>query len=245
MVENGFLERVNAVRARVTVACRRAGRDPCQVSIVAVSKTFGPEEVAAVAACGLNVFGESRVQEAAQKIPLCPGHLEWHMVGHLQRNKVRAAVRLFRMIHSVDSLRLLEAIDAACEEVGCRLPVLLEVNVSGESSKFGLAPADVPAVLERSSALMRVSIVGLMTIPPFTEDPEGARPYFRRLRELREAWRESSGFDLPELSMGMSHDFEVAVEEGATLVRIGTAIFGVRRQQPRKGAAASEMTPAE
>jgi len=230
-----FAERVEDVRRRVEVACRRAGREPAAVTIVAVSKTFGPEEVRQAADCGLNVLGESKVQEAAQKIPLCPGQLEWHMVGHLQRNKVGLAVKLFKRIHSVDSARLLEAVNAACREEGCVMPVLIEVNVSGERSKFGLPPAEVPALLEQSSRLMNVSVAGLMTVPPFEPEPEAARPFFRRLRECRDAWRASTGFELPELSMGMSHDFEVAIEEGATWVRIGTAIFGSR--PPRRPAA--------
>jgi pyridoxal phosphate enzyme (YggS family) len=174
------------------------------------------------------VFGENRVQEARQKIPQCPGHLEWHMVGHLQTNKVSHAVRLFSMIHSVDSPRLLEAVDRACETAGRVLPVCLEVNVSGERSKFGLKPGEVPAVLERSTRLLNVDVVGLMTIPPFTEDPGDARPFFRRLREQRDVWRAQSGFSLDQLSMGMSHDFEVAIEEGATWIRLGTVLFGRR-----------------
>jgi pyridoxal phosphate enzyme (YggS family) len=224
---------LDEVRRRVEAACRRAGRDAAGVSIAAVAKTHGPEAVREGADCGLTAFAESRVQEAAQKIPLCPGNLEWHMVGHLQRNKVRAAVRLFRVIHSVDSWRLLEGVDRECAEAGCVMPVMIEVNVSGERSKFGAAPEEVPSWLERSGTLVHVSLIGLMTIPPFTPEPEQARPYFRRLRELRDQWRERTGIELRELSMGMSGDFETAVEEGATWIRLGTALFGPRPPRGR------------
>jgi hypothetical protein len=218
------------VRRRIEAACERSGRLPTEVSVVAVSKTFGPDDVRGAVEAGLTVFGESRVQEARQKIPLCPGHLTWHMVGHVQRNKARDAVRLFRMVHSADSGRLLETLDAACEAAGVSLPVCLEINVSGEGSKFGLKMEETPEVLGRCSALSRIEVAGLMTVPPFTPDPADARPHFRHLRELRDRWRDETGLPLRELSMGMSHDFEVAVEEGATLVRLGAAIFGERRR---------------
>ncbi len=221
-------ERVARVRARIAAACARAGRDPDAVRLVAVSKTHPPESVAAAAAAGLTIFGENKVQEAAAKIPLCPGHLEWHLVGHLQSNKVRHAVRLFQTIHSVDSADLLERLDRIAEEEGRRLRALFEVNVSGESSKFGLKPEQLTAVLSAAGACRRIEPVGLMTIPPASEDPERARGFFRALRELRDRARAESGFELPELSMGMSQDFEIAIEEGATYVRVGTDIFGPR-----------------
>ncbi len=221
-----------AVRLRLERACARAGRDPAEARVVAVSKTHPPEAVVEAAACGLTVFGESRVQEAAQKIPHCPGGLEWHLVGHLQRNKVRAAVECFSLVHSVDSWRLLEALEQACDAAGRDLPVLLEVNVSGEAVKYGFTPDAVPAILERCTALPHLSVCGLMTVPPFAPDPEAARPHFRRLRACRDRWRDATGFALEELSMGMSNDFEVAVEEGATLVRIGSALFGRRGGKP-------------
>jgi hypothetical protein len=226
--ETTMSERIERVRARMDAACARAGRDPGAVRLVAVSKTHPPESVAAAAACGLTVFGENKVQEAAVKIPLCPGHIEWHLVGHLQSNKVRIAVRLFRAIHSVDSADLLQRIDRIADEEGQRLRVLFEVNVSGEGSKFGLVPEALPAVLKSAEGLRRVEPVGLMTIPPASDDPARARGFFRRLRELRDRCRADTGFELPELSMGMSHDFEIAVEEGATYVRVGTDIFGPR-----------------
>jgi pyridoxal phosphate enzyme (YggS family) len=222
-------DRFDGVKRRIGEACARAGRNPETVRLVAVSKTFGPEAVKEAAECGQVLFGESKVQEAKPKISMCPGHLEWHMVGHLQRNKVRDATRLFRMIHSVDSLRLLETISASCREMGNTMPVCLEVNVSGERSKFGMLPEDVPATLDKASTLMGVDIVGVMTIPPFAEDPAEGRPFFKRLRELRDEWHNASGIELPELSMGMSNDFEVAIEEGATLVRVGTVLFGDRK----------------
>lgn len=223
-----FSERLAKVRERIEAACRRAGRQPGEVRLLPVSKFQPPENIAEAAQCGLAVFGESRVQEARQKIPRCPSNLEWHMIGHLQTNKVRDAVRLFQMIHSVDSQKLLEAIDAAGELTGRVMPVCIEVNVSGEGSKFGLAPESVPALLELANSLKRVAIAGLMTIPPIAKEPEAARPFFRKLRDLRDQWRRQTGFALNELSMGMSHDFEIAVEEGATIVRLGTILFGAR-----------------
>ncbi len=229
-------ERVERVQGAIAGACARAGRRVAEVGLVAVSKTHGPEAVQAAAAAGLTIFGESKVQEAAQKIPQCPGRIEWHMIGHLQTNKVRHAVTLFRMIHSVDSWKLLEAIDRACGEDGARMPVCLEVNVSGERSKFGIPPAEVPGVLEKSAGLGRVQVAGLMTMPPFDPETENARPFFARLRELRDQWRAETGFALEQLSMGMTQDFAVAIEEGATWVRIGSAIFGERPKR-EKGAA--------
>lgn len=228
-----FAERLDAVRRRVREACVRVNRNSGDVSILAVAKMFGPERVREAAESGLTVIGESRIQEAKQKIPLCPGHLEWHMIGHLQRNKVSEAVQLFRMIHSVDSWRLLQAINSACKAIGSVMPVCIEVNVSGESSKFGLAPDDVPGVLEQSSSLMNIDIVGLMTIPPFTKDTEDARPFFRNLRELRDEWQDRCDICLRELSMGMSNDFGVAVEEGATWIRLGSVLFGERHQEEK------------
>lgn len=223
-----FEERLTRIRERIAKACERSGRKPETVNLLPVSKTYGPERVREAAECGLTVFGENRVLEARQKIPLCPGNLAWHLVGHLQTNKVKEAVRLFAMIHSVDSRRLLVAIDTAGELTGRIMPVFLEVNVSGESSKFGLAPADVPAILNAANGLQRVEIVGLMTMPPIAEDPEHARPFFQKLRALRDQWRPATGFALNELSMGMSHDFEIAIEEGATWIRVGTLLFGSR-----------------
>ena len=227
-MDESIENRLNQVKTRIRDACRRAGRDPDEVHLLVVSKTHGPEKIREAADCGLTVFGENRVQEAKQKIPDCPGHLSWHMVGHLQTNKARYASRLFQMIHSVDSLKLLTAINTACGTNGVVMPVCLEVNVSGESTKFGLAPESVPEVLSAANGLMHVDVVGLMTIPPISEDHEEARPYFKKLREFRDKWRDQTGFMLSELSMGMSHDFEIAIEEGATWIRLGTMILGKR-----------------
>lgn len=227
--------RVQAVRDRIAAACATCGRDPDSVGLVAVSKTHGPDQVAEAAACGLTVFGENRVQEAAAKIPLSPGHLTWHLVGHLQRNKAAHAIQLFDLIHSIDSLRLLETIDRLADEAGRTVKVLLEVNVSGEGTKFGLKPEEVPAVLEAANRFSRIEIRGLMTMPPASEDVERARPFFRKMRGLRDEWSTASGHALRELSMGMSHDLEVAIQEGSTWVRVGTSLFG-QRGQPWKPA---------
>lgn len=229
--DQSFSERLIQVRERIARACEQVGRPADEVRILAASKAQTPESVRKAADCGLVVFGENRIQEAKQKIPLCPTHLEWHMIGHLQSNKVRDAVRLFQMIHSVDSQKLLATIDAAGELTGRVMPVLLEINVSGEGSKFGFAPESVPEALEYANRLQRVEIAGLMTIPPATEDPEFTRPFFQKLRLFRDQWRKQTGFTLNELSMGMSHDFEAAVKEGATWVRLGTVLFGRREVQ--------------
>lgn len=223
-----FQERLARIQERMAAACARAGRRADEVQLVAVSKTYGADRVREAAACGLRIFGENKVQEAEAKIPECPGTASWHLIGHLQSNKAARAVALFDQIHSVDSLKLLERLEAAAAAEGKRLPVLLEVNVAGESSKFGLRPEGVPDVLAHAGALEYTHIAGVMTMPPLTPDAERARQFFRRLRELRDEWSAQFGLPLAELSMGMSHDFEVAIEEGATWVRVGTALFGER-----------------
>ncbi|MEI6971407.1 MAG: YggS family pyridoxal phosphate-dependent enzyme [bacterium] len=223
-----FEERLAAIRDRVTAACARAGRSPDDVLLLPVTKGVDPDSVSVAARCGLGVFGESKVQEARHKIGMCPGHLSWHMIGHLQSNKVREAVHLFSMVHSIDSLDLLRQVAAASDNAGKTMPVCLEVNVSGEGSKYGLAVADVEGVVAAGNDLGRIEVRGLMTIPPVAEDPGASRPYFRKLRELRDRLRASTGVDLNDLSMGMSNDFEIAIEEGATVVRVGTILFGKR-----------------
>lgn len=228
MVLEDFAERLETVHQRVADACRRSGRDPAEVDIVAVTKTHGPDIIELAVQGGVTVFGESKVQEARAKIPRCPGHVIWHLIGHLQTNKVRPAVQLFDVIHSVDSERLLDAVEAACEETGQTLPVYLQVNISGEASKYGIAPDALRHLLERCAACPRVEVQGLMTVPPFTEEPEGARPYFQQLRALRDCCGEEWDFPVNGLSMGMSHDFEIAIEEGATCVRLGSVLFGSR-----------------
>lgn len=233
---NGSIaENLEAVRERIAAACARAGRPADAVRLLAVSKTYGPEAVREAADCGQSIFGENRVQEAAAKIPECPGRLQWHLIGHLQSNKAAQAARLFDWVHSVDSAKLMEALDWQASEAGRTLRVLVQVNVSGERSKSGLAPDAVPPVLALGNQLRNVQVCGLMTIPPLTEDPEKARPFFRRLREWRDEWAAKLEMDLPELSMGMTHDLSVAIEEGATFVRVGTGIFGARAT-PAKGA---------
>lgn len=223
-----FADRLAGIHARMSAACARAGRCMDEVQLVSVSKTRSPDEVERAAQCGLELFGENRVQEAAAKIPLCSSKLHWHLIGHLQSNKVSPAVHLFEMIHSLDSLSLLQRVNTACEIEGRHLPVLLEVNVSGEASKFGLPPDGVRSVIQAAACLGQVEIKGLMTIPPPSEESERMRVYFRALRCLRDQLRDQTGLLLPELSMGMSGDFEVAIEEGATFVRIGTDLFGPR-----------------
>ena len=191
---------------------------------MAVSKTVPPDRIDEALRHGISIFGENKVQEARAKIPLVSGRARWHMIGHLQTNKARDAVELFELIHSLDSVKLAGELNKCAERAGKTQPVLLEVNVAGEASKFGLKPEDLPVAIQQIAALPRLEVRGLMTLAPFAEDAEKARPYFRRLRELRDA------HGLRELSMGMSNDFEVAVEEGATIVRIGTAIFGERKR---------------
>jgi pyridoxal phosphate enzyme (YggS family) len=227
-MDGTFQERLEAIRLRMAQACLRAGRAPGSVKLLPVTKTHGPDIVRLAAEAGLPAVGENKVQEAFAKIPLCPASLQWHLIGHLQSNKARLAAGLFTVIHTADSIALLEKLDAAAAEEGRRLDVLLQVNVSGEASKSGLDPAAAPAAAARANALPNLVLTGLMTIPPADPDPEKARPHFRKLRELRDALQESIGVPLPELSMGMSHDFETAIEEGATWIRLGSALFGSR-----------------
>jgi pyridoxal phosphate enzyme (YggS family) len=219
---------LNNVRQRISAACARAGRLTESVTLVTVSKGHPAEVVRAAADLGLNVFGENRVQEARAKIGLCPGRLRWHLIGHLQSNKCRDAVHFFEMIQSVDSLALAREINKWAEKSAKTMPALIEVNVAGESSKFGYAPERVLAELKELNALPKVEWHGLMTVAPFTQDAEKVRPVFRRLRELKEQCEEVLGAPLPHLSMGMSGDFEVAVEEGATMIRLGSAVLGPR-----------------
>ena len=221
---------LNRIQQRITAACARAGREPASVTLLAVTKTQPPEAVCEAAGLGLTLFGENKVQEAKAKIPLCPGRLRWHMIGHLQSNKCRDAVELFDMIQSVDSLALAKELNKRAEQAAKRMPILLEVNIVGEASKFGYPPERLLAELAQLNALPRLEIHGLMTIPPWSPDPEKARPLFRQMRELKQRCEEVLGAPLPHLSMGMTGDFEVAIEEGATIVRIGTALFGERRR---------------
>jgi pyridoxal phosphate enzyme (YggS family) len=221
-------ERFRGVRHRIAEACRRAGREPDSVTLVAVAKTFPADRVRELLACGQTVFGESRVQEALGKIPLVGEGARWHLVGHLQRNKARHAVGAFELIHSVDGEPLARELDRRAAAAGIRQSILLQVNLAEEPTKHGVHETEAEALLEVVSGLDHLDLRGLMTIPPWADSAEESRPWLARLRELRDRLRERSRHGLPELSMGMTDDFEVAVEEGATLVRIGTALFGER-----------------
>jgi len=217
------------VRGEIAEACAKSHRDPGEVEIIAVTKTHGPEVVDEAWANGLVTVGENKVQEAAWKKPVSVSGPSWHLIGHLQANKVRHALELFDFIHSVDSSKLADRINFIADEIGASPHILLEVNVSGEKSKSGMKPEDVEAAVSHIVAdCPRITVEGLMTMAPFSENPEDARPYFRRLRELRDALEQRLGVGLPRLSMGMSGDYKVAVEEGATWVRLGTVLFGER-----------------
>src|SRR6266550_4113402 len=216
------------VLMQISDSAMKAGRSPDEIELVAISKTHDAEKVHAVYEAGQVLFGESRVQEARAKIPELPSAIRWHFVGHLQKNKIRHALPLFEMIHSVDSLALAQEINRIAEEEGMRPRVLLEINVAGEGSKFGFAPDKLREQMEALLALPRLSVLGLMTIPPLGEEPEASRKYFVQLRELRDRLQTEFRVDLAQLSMGMTQDYAVAVEEGATLMRVGTAIFGER-----------------
>jgi len=223
-----------AVRERIAAAARRAGRRPEEIALMAVSKTFPPTVIREAYEAGQRLFGENRVQEFSDKAPALRDltDAEWHMIGHLQSNKAAKAAELFSAVDSVDSLRLAEKLNAAAQRANKRLPVLIEINVGSEAAKSGAAPdsPELKQLLSAAPSLEALQFRGLMTIPPFTEDPQQARPYFRRLRELRDQLSASRfpGIRLDVLSMGMSHDFEVAIEEGSTCMRVGTAIFGER-----------------
>jgi pyridoxal phosphate enzyme (YggS family) len=220
--------RLQEVRYRVAAACARSRRDPAGVTIVAVSKTVPLEGVRDALAAGQTLFGENRVQEALPKIEAMGPTARWHLVGHLQKNKARFAAGAFELIHSVDGAELAKEIDARAAAKGLVQPVLIQANLAGETTKHGTGEGALPSLIDEVAALPHLSVRGLMTVPPPVADPEASRPWFRRLRELRDRASARSGRELPELSMGMTDDFEVAVEEGATLVRIGRAIFGER-----------------
>jgi pyridoxal phosphate enzyme (YggS family) len=225
---------ISSVQERIAAAALRAGRNRDDVILMAVSKTQPPERIYEAYGAGLRAFGENRVQEFAGKVEALRdlNAAEWHMIGHLQTNKAAKTAELFRAVDSVDSLKLAEKLDAAARTLGRKLDVLIEINVGGEAAKTGVA-SDSPALDELLIAAPRLEALvfrGLMTVPPFSDDPQGARPYFRKLRELRNriAARKLPAIRMDQLSMGMSHDFEVAIEEGSTGVRVGTAIFGER-----------------
>lgn len=225
-------ENVERVQERIRLACRRSGRAAEDVRLLAVSKTKPAEAIRQAYAAGLREFGENRVQEAAAKRPeLEDLDAVWHLIGHLQSNKAKQACRLFDAIHSVDSLHLAEKIGRAAAALNRKMPVLVEVHLGEETSKFGVEEDGVMRLAEQFGALPSLELRGLMTLPPFFDDPQDVRPFFRRLRELagRIEARGLPGVSMRELSMGMSHDFEIAIEEGATIIRVGTAIFGERQ----------------
>jgi hypothetical protein len=224
-------ENLERVHKQIAHAAAKAGRATDEIELVAITKTHPAEKVHEAIEAGQTLFGESRVQEARVKIPELPSNVRWHFVGHLQKNKIRHALPLFELFHSVDSLVLAQEMDRIAADEGMHPRVLLEVNVAGEGSKFGFSPDKLREQMEELLALQRLSILGLMTIPPLTDKAEASRKYFVQLRELRDRIQTEFHVDLPHLSMGMTQDFPIAVEEGATLVRVGTAIFGERKRR--------------
>ena len=229
-------ENLERVREKIAGAAVKVGRAVDEIELVAITKTHPADKVRDAIETGQTLFGESRVQEARAKIPELPSVLRWHFVGHLQKNKIRHALPLFELFHSVDSLALAQDMNRIANEEGLHPRVLLEVNVAGEGSKFGFKPETVRAEMELLVALARLSIEGLMCIPPLAEEAEASRAVFVQLRELRDALEKEFDLKLPQLSMGMTNDFVVAVEEGATLVRVGTAIFGERTKKQKQKA---------
>jgi pyridoxal phosphate enzyme (YggS family) len=237
--DEAFVARLSEIRGRIEMRALRAGRTSAEITLIAVSKTHPVEKVRQAVVASVFDFGENRVQEAEEKRELLSravfgeaDAVRWHLIGHLQSNKARRAVKLFDVIHSIDSAELIERLERMCaEENRAELPVLLQLDLAGEETKTGATEDELPELVAKVNACRRLRLVGLMTLPPFFEDAEEARPFFRRLRELRDEWGGRGAFGAGgrgELSMGMSHDYEVAIEEGATMLRIGTAIFGER-----------------
>ena len=224
-------DNLKTVQDRIASAATRAGRDPSSVKLVVVTKTVDAGRIREAVAAGAMILGENRVQEAKEKIEQLGPLASWHLIGRLQTNKAKFAVRLFSLVHSVDSLELAQELDRQAAKIGKVQDVLIEVNIAGEASKAGVGVADTPGLVREAAKLEHISIKGLMTMPPYSEDPEDSRPCFRRLPELASAIAKENiaNVSMQELSMGMSGDFETAVEEGATLVRVGTAIFGERK----------------
>ena len=219
---------VQQVHERIEQACLRAGRKPEDVQLIAVTKTIPEERIQQAMREGLTHFGENYIQEAQRKIEALKQGT-WHFIGHLQKNKAKTAVKLFSMIETVDSSSLAQELNRLASQAGKTLEILIEVNEAGESTKSGLSPAEVPALLEESPDWTALRLRGLMTMPPYNPDPEKSRPWYRSLRQWQKKWQQQFPLlDLTQLSMGMSHDFEVAIEEGATIIRVGTALFGAR-----------------
>ena len=226
-------ENLERVRSQIADAATKSGRSLPDIELVAISKTHDAEKVRAAFAAGQTLFGESRVQEARAKIPELPSAIRWHFVGHLQKNKIRHALPLFELFHGIDDVDLARDLNRIAEEEGMHPRILLEVNVAGEGSKFGFKPEKLRREMEALLSLNRLTIEGLMTIPPVTQEAEASRKFFVDLRELRDALEEEFNVKLSQLSMGMTNDYIVAVEEGATLARVGTAIFG-KRSRPKR-----------
>jgi len=229
---NQILRRLRSVRKRMSAAALKTRRDAAEIKLVAVSKTHPPDLIQEAIAAGVTDFGENRVQEAESKIPKVGRKAaRWHLIGHLQSNKARRAIQLFDVIHSLDSAALARRLERMCaEEKREELPVLIQVDLGREETKTGISENEIPALVKTLNDCGRLKLIGLMTLPPYFEEAERARPFFRRLRELRDqlASQRAFGSGPGELSMGMTHDFEIAIEEGATVVRVGTAIFGAR-----------------
>jgi len=233
-VDVALARNLQSVRSRLDAAARRAGRDPATIRLIAVSKTFSADAVRAARSAGQADFGENKVQEGLQKIgETADIQIRWHLIGHLQSNKAKKAAAAFHCIHSIDSIELLKKVDAAAADAGAALEILVQVDLAGETTKFGAAADLARRIVDATQTLRGARMTGLMLIPPWNEDQEQTRPWFVRLRELRDQWLADGvpGASLEQLSMGMSHDFEAAIEEGATMVRVGTAIFGKRTYQ--------------
>jgi pyridoxal phosphate enzyme (YggS family) len=230
-MQPSIAENLENVRGTIFEAEKTSKRQPGTVELVAISKTHSPEVIQEAIEAGQLVFGENRVQEAKAKLSALPSKLRWHLVGHLQSNKVRVALTLFEVIHGIDSVELLRTMESSAEQLGLFPKALLQVNVAGEASKFGFSPERLISQLDAILQIKRVEILGLMTIPPLARQAEDSRKYFVRLREIRDQIEKEHQIHLPHLSMGMSGDYAVAVEEGATMVRVGTAIFGQRRSK--------------
>lgn len=229
-------ENIRRVKERIAAAAGRSRRDPSDVELLAVSKSWPAEVIREAIDAPHLLFGENKVQEASLKIPQLPSKAKWHLIGNLQKNKIRKALLLFPVIHSIDSLDLAQHVERIADELGRFPDVYLQVNIAGESAKLGFSPDQIHFDLDELLNLKRLHILGLMLIPPFDPDPEKSRPYYARLRELRESLESAGGVPLPGLSMGMSHDYETAIEEGSTIVRVGTAIFGKRGRAATKSA---------
>ena len=230
MTEGAIAGGVRRVRERMAAAARRAGRDAGSITLVGVSKTVPPDRIREAIEAGLADLGENRVQEARDKAGLLPGAVRWHLVGHLQANKANHAARLFDVVHSLDSIDILERLERAAQREGRQMMAMIQVDLAGETTKFGAGAGDLDRLLAAAAGCRNVRVRGMMVLPPYDPDPEKSRPYFRRLRELLQgAQGRHPALDLRHLSMGMTEDFEVAIEEGATMVRVGRALFGERR----------------